>query len=134
MLPALRSKVVVSFVSLIFLSWNANAQTYVFVSYSMPDHALKSYHTQAQKEGGTLVMRGLKDDSFMETQKEARRLKITYDINPDLFEEYAITRVPTIVVETSDASQKCAVFSQVMGHVSLKTAQEVIGGSKEDVA
>ena len=79
-------------------------------------------------------MRGLKDDSFMETQKEARRLKITYDINPDLFEEYAITRVPTIVVETSDASQKCAVFSQVMGHVSLKTAQEVIGGSKEDVA
>ena len=60
------------------------------------------------------MMRGLKDDSFLETQKEARRLQITYDINPDLFEEYAITRVPTIVVETSDASQKCAVFSQVM--------------------
>ena len=121
-------------IGLLFLSWNANAQTYVFVSHSMPDQSLKSYHKQAQQEGATLVMRGLKDDSFMETQKEARRLQITYDINPDLFEEYAITRVPTIVVETSDASQKCAVFSQVMGHVSLKTAQEVIGGSKEDVA
>lgn len=79
-------------------------------------------------------MRGLKDDSFVKAQEEARRLQITYDINPDLFEEYGITRVPTIVVETSDSSKKCAAFSKVMGHVSIKTAQELIGGSKEDVA
>ena len=106
------------------LPYTVSAKTYIFVSYSMPDHALQAYHTQAQKEGSTLVMRGLKDDSFLETQKEAQRLKITYDINPDLFEEYGVTRAPTIVIQGD--KNDTGVSSKISGHISLETARSVL--------
>ncbi|XVN41355.1 MAG: TrbC family F-type conjugative pilus assembly protein [Rickettsia endosymbiont of Argas persicus] len=39
-------------------------QIYIFVSFSMPDSALKSYYIEAEQEGARLVMRGLKNNSF----------------------------------------------------------------------
>lgn len=70
------------------------------------------------------MMRGLKDDSFLETQKEAQRLKITYDINPDLFEEYGVTRAPTIVIQGD--KNDTGVSSKISGHISLETARSVL--------
>lgn len=98
---------------------NAQEKTLIFVSYSMPDGVLKTYHHQAQKSGATLVMRGLKDDSFVATQKEAKRLEITYDINPELFDEYGVTRVPTIV------GIRDAVSRKVVGNIPLETARSL---------
>ena len=48
------------------------SQIYIFVSFSMNDQALKSYYLEAQKIGATLVIRGLKDNSFF---KLKQRLK-----------------------------------------------------------
>ena len=97
-----------------FWSFNCFSNTYVFVSHSMGDEALKSYDQEAQKHGATLVMRGLLEDSFQKTKSKAEALKITYDINPPLFEDYGVTRVPVIV--SGD--------HKMTGHVKLGYALE----------
>ena len=102
----------ISFILLFSLTSQAN--TYIFVSYSMGDEALKSYYKEAQQYGATLVMRGLVDDSFQKTKEKAQELKITYDINPPLFDEYNIKQVP--VIASND--------HKMTGHVTLKHALE----------
>ena len=72
------------FVMLIFWVRLVRAETYVFVSYSMPDNALKAYFKEAQELGATLVMRGLKDDSFILSSTKSQELGITYDITNKL--------------------------------------------------
>ena len=93
----------------------ASAALYVFVSHSMGDEALKAYDREAKRHGGTLVMRGLLNDSFVQTKEKADRLKITYDINPQLFDEYQVRSVP-VIVETHPTPQK------ISGHIPLKEA------------
>lgn len=97
---------------LLLCGFTSHAGKYVFVSYSMGDEALKSYYREAQQYGYTLVMRGLLADSFQQTQRKAQGLKITYDINPPLFDEYNVKQVPVIV----SGDQK------ITGHVTLKYA------------
>lgn len=95
------------------------ASTYVFVSHSMNDHALKSYFRDAQKYKATLVMRGLVEDSFIKTKQKVEALKISYQIDPTLFEKYQISRVPTIIKVKGDKVHK------VVGHISLKEALHI---------
>ena len=109
-------------VMLMFWVGLVKAETYVFVSYSMPDNALKAYFKEAQELGATLVMRGLKDDSFIASGTKSQELGITYDINPDLFEQYKIELVPVIVVS------KGRDYDKIQGHISLREAIKIMAG------
>jgi len=69
----------------------------IFVSFSMPEASLKSLFQEAQKQGAVLVMRGLYQDSFVQTAQKFQQLGIAVDIHPKLFEAHHITSVPTFI-------------------------------------
>jgi conjugal transfer pilus assembly protein TrbC len=97
-----------------------NKEILIFVSFSMPDKALQDYYLSAQKYKARLIIRGLKNNSFQETQKKIKDLRINIDIDPNLFAEYQISKVPTIVVVEQERAKK------VTGHISLAKALEVM--------
>ena len=93
----------------------------IFVSFSMPKELLLSYHKQAQLYGGRLVIRGLVENSFKKTIKAmdlGNKQNLIVDINPKLFKDYRVKRVPTILLNHKGKSDK------FVGTVSLKYALE----------
>ncbi|XVN41380.1 MAG: type-F conjugative transfer system pilin assembly protein TrbC [Rickettsia endosymbiont of Argas persicus] len=96
-------------------------QIYIFVSFSMPDSALKSYYIEAEQEGARLVMRGLKNNSFLETKAKADEIGISCDIDPNLFEKYQITSVPIVVIDNNQGKVK-----KLAGHIGLNDALQII--------
>ncbi|MCX4079755.1 type-F conjugative transfer system pilin assembly protein TrbC [Rickettsia hoogstraalii] len=96
-------------------------QIYIFVSFSMPDSALKSYYIEAEQAGAKLVMRGLKNNSFLDTKVKADEINISFNIDPNLFEEYQITSVPAIIVNSEGKGVK-----RLTGHISLHDALEIM--------
>ncbi|WP_342269531.1 type-F conjugative transfer system pilin assembly protein TrbC [Rickettsia endosymbiont of Orchestes rusci] len=96
-------------------------QIYIFISFSMPDSALKSYYVEAERAGAKLVMRGLKNNSFLDTKAKADEIGISFDIDPNLFEEYQITSVPAIIVNSEGKGVK-----RLTGHMSLHDALEIM--------
>ncbi|MCX4084231.1 TrbC family F-type conjugative pilus assembly protein [Rickettsia hoogstraalii] len=56
-------------------------QIYIFVSFAMPDSALKSYYVEAEQEGARLIMRDLKNNSFLDTKAKADEINISFDID-----------------------------------------------------
>ncbi|WP_342259397.1 type-F conjugative transfer system pilin assembly protein TrbC [Candidatus Tisiphia endosymbiont of Metellina segmentata] len=99
----------------------AKAQTYIFVSFSMPDTALKSYFIEAEQASAILVMRGLKNNSFLQTKAKADELAISFNIDPNLFEQYQITSVPVIIVDNGQGRVK-----KLTGHIALMKAIELM--------
>ncbi len=69
----------------------------IFVSFSMPEASLKSLFQEAQKQGAVLVMRGLYQDSFVQTAQKLQQLGVAVDIHPELFEAHHIVSVPTFI-------------------------------------
>lgn len=110
----------------LILSWaSTQATTYIFVSHSMPDSALRAYFKEAQNHEAILVMRGLYQDDFMATKAKAEDLKITYQIDPNLFDAYGIKQVPVIIQDNDGMVKK------ITGHIRL---QEALRQFAEDVA
>lgn len=105
---------------------DAENKIYIFVSLSMPDSALQAYYSEAERLGATLVMRGLHHNSFPETKTKAESLKISWDIDPDLFEQYGISEVPVIVRVASGTTKKVA------GHISLSEALVIMDDKTKD--
>jgi len=103
----------------------------VFISFSMPKGLLLSYHKQVQLYGGRLVIRGLIDNSFKKTIKAmdvGNNQTLIVDINPNLFKDYGVTRVPTILINHKEKTDK------FVGSIGLKYALEessTKGDSKE---
>jgi len=95
---------------------NTHDKLYIFVSLSMPGSALQNYYREAESMGAILVMRGLHHNSFPETKTKAESLKISWDIDPDLFEQYGISEVPVIVRVAGGIAKKVA------GHIPLSEA------------
>lgn len=79
----------------------------IFVSFSMPKSLLWSYQEQAKLYRARVVIRGLVDNDFKKTVK-AMNLGdgkiMTLDVNPMLFKDYSITKVPSIVIAGDEAS------------------------------
>ncbi len=112
----------------------------VFVSLSMPEATLKRLFHQAAQARATLVMRGLANDSLRDTFNRMKPLigsqRVAAQIDPQAFERYAVTRVPSFVVaREADSmapckSAQCAPateFALVAGDVSLDYALAHIG-------
>ncbi len=88
----------------------------VFVSFSMPLESLKELSKQVHKKGGKLVFRGLYEGSFKKMAEKVKELSGDVLIDPTLFREHHITRVPVFFYKTHTLS----------GNVSLSYALEKI--------
>nr|WP_245406793.1 type-F conjugative transfer system pilin assembly protein TrbC [Orientia tsutsugamushi] len=97
-------------------------KTFIFVSFSMSDEALKSYFAESEKAGAQLVMRGLINNSFTQTKNKTMELGISFDIDPSLFEQYKIDVVPVIVID----DEKRGLTKKLTGHIPLATALEIM--------
>jgi len=90
----------------------------IFVSFSMPNESLKSLYFDSKNQNAILVVRGLKDLSFKKTASELQALKIAVQIDPNLFKEYQVTQVPTIVSLLEHNN-----FNAISGNVSFEYAK-----------
>ena len=90
----------------------------IFVSFSMPKTSIECLAAQAQKIGGKLLIRGLKDNSFKKTAQEVKALNAVLQLDPENFEKFAIKSVPQFVMDYGDH------YDTLSGNVSLEFAFE----------
>ena len=95
-------------------------QLLVFVSFSLGKEILRTLFDEVDKRGGRLILRGLKENSFVKTQYAIQALGINVDIDPPLFKKFKIMCVPTFVVCVGDKADRVA------GTMSLRAALEML--------
>ena len=114
-----------------------NSALLVFVSFSMSKQSLQAWARQAKKAGGTLVLRGLVENSLRKTLLQikdvlgAENLN-TLNIDPVAFERFGIHTVPAVIV--SDQIQEAPAlalseklrFDVIYGDVGLAYALKKI--------
>lgn len=108
----------------------------VFVSFSMPPDILKELARQAKETGAVLVLRGFKDESLVATKQAAlimNQAGAEWDIHPDLFKSFKVTKVPTFAVAAAEASSVledgCApetTYATISGNISIQVALDTI--------
>lgn len=109
----------------------------VFVSLSMPQPTLQRLIDQAARAQASIVLRGFADGSLRTTVAQVQRLigdrQVAVQIDPQAFDRYAVTRVPTFVLVRDGARPvACAggscgpseIFLRTSGDVSLDYALE----------
>lgn len=97
----------------------------IFISFSMPDLALKQLITEGKQYHIPVVIRGLYKNSFLETTHEILELVQEKNqggiaINPLWFREFNIQQVPAFVVKHGSD------FDVIYGNISLKQALEIL--------
>jgi len=110
-----------------------NEQIIVFVSFSMPEPALKNWLLDAQKVGALVVVRGLINNSFKETLQAFAKLtggntSVGIQIDPELFHTYAIGQVPAVVVTQNSASKS---FDVIQGNTTMRYALQTLSEKGE---
>ncbi len=83
----------------------------LFLSFSAPSDTWKSFSADLQALGGTIVLRGLPNNSFQEFALRIKHLKeegvdVPIQIDPDAFERYNIEAVPTLVLAHKEISDQ----------------------------
>jgi conjugal transfer pilus assembly protein TrbC len=109
----------------------------IFVSFSMPEPTLGRLVDQAARAGGTLVLRGLVDNSLQKTVVRVQRLigerKVGFQIDPQAFDRFSVAATPTFVlIKDGAVPAPCAAgtcfpatsFVSTAGDVSLDYALE----------
>ena len=101
----------------------------VFISFSMPKAALIELNNQAAKYKARLIMRGIYQNSFIKMKTKILEIEpkgLAIDIDPQLFKQYKIERVPTFVL-LKDGKE----INRLSGNVTLEFAHEkLVGDSK----
>jgi conjugal transfer pilus assembly protein TrbC len=109
----------------------------MMVSLSIPGETLNRIVDQAERAGATLVFRGLKGESMTKMGEEVRKIlggrNVSVAIHPPAFQQFSITRVPTVVIARSEAGavlengcSRTETFVKVAGDVSLDYALDYI--------
>lgn len=109
----------------------------VFVSFSIPKGSMERILDQAELSGATLMFRGLRGDSMAKMTEEIKQLignrKVGVVIHPPAFQQFTITKVPTVVLARAEAGNVldngCAqanTFVKVAGDVTIDYALEHI--------
>jgi conjugal transfer pilus assembly protein TrbC len=109
----------------------------IFVSLSMPEATLQRLVDQAARAKASILIRGLVNGSLRDTVARVQGLigqrQVAVQIDPQAFDRFAITRVPSFVLirdgarPASCASGTCAPpegFVRTAGDVSLDYALE----------
>jgi len=125
-----------SFISicLFFAAFTAQGGAILFVSFSMPDLALKQYFVQAKHYHIPMVVRGLVNNSFRDTANKVFDLSKQkniggIEINPVSFEKFSIKQVPALVVfHNCDSKNIChkANFDVIYGNIPIHRSLEII--------
>lgn len=117
---------------------SSQSQAFVFLSSSMPQSSLEQWFDQATRLGIPIVLRGLVQDSMLETKKwiktqiELAGGKGGIQIDPIAYETYGITQVPAVVIVSHPKdclpNQSCIPpdFDVVYGNMGLKSALQII--------
>ena len=111
----------------------AGPQLLVFISLTMPAPTLEQLFAQAQRAKAVLVLRGLVNGSWRETGAALGpligRQRVAVQIDPQAFDRYAITAVPSMVLRRSPITPcngtNCPApeqFVRTVGDVSLDYA------------
>ena len=123
---------------------NTSARLYVFVSFSLGEKALLNLAQDTKKFGATLVLRGFKDGSYLKTaqalQKIIQETGQGFMIDPELFSLFAVTAVPTYVLNrpfqlNAPEVTQTPLHDRLQGHVSVFYALSVFakeGSLKEE--
>ena len=110
----------------------------IFVSFSMPMNSLRAWSHQAQKLHAAVVIRGLVNDSFLDTEKAVKQMSGDQHsgvmIDPRLSQQYHITQVPAVVIRQKNnpvclQNQSCwpqENFDVVLGDVGLENALQTM--------
>ena len=111
----------------------------VFVSFAMPPVTLQRLVNQAARSQTRLVLRGLVNGSLRETVDQVQKLigarQVAFQIDPQAFDRFAVTKTPTFVLVKEGAQRTpCGAglclpadaFVAVSGDVSLDYALEHI--------
>jgi conjugal transfer pilus assembly protein TrbC len=103
---------------------------YICLSFSVPDSVWISLSKQAEKLGGTLLLRGIPDNSFPELSRRLTRLKhlglnATVQIDPEFFQRHQVSKVPTFVVQGDMGVDKLS------GNISLEDALRLMAEGGE---
>ena len=98
--------------------------TLIFLSFSVPEKVWLALDSEDQDK--IFILRGCPNNSFKKLGTKIANLKekgfkSTIEINPKLFQKYAIDKVPTFVIKNKQG------FDKVLGNISLKTALEITG-------
>ena len=114
----------------------------VFVSLAMPRPTLQRLVDQAARARASVVLRGMANGSLRDTVAQIQPLigsrQVAVQIDPQAFDRFAITRVPSFVLVRDGArpeacvSGTCAAagdFARVAGDVSLDYALEHLRGA-----
>jgi type-F conjugative transfer system pilin assembly protein TrbC len=99
-------------------------QPLIFVSASMPAASLKKLAYQAIQHNALLVIRGMVKGSMQETAKLVDEIDHPLDIDPKLFEQFKIIKVPVFMVYHNQGWHK------VSGNVDLNFALETAAQQK----
>ncbi|WP_245610785.1 type-F conjugative transfer system pilin assembly protein TrbC [Xenophilus azovorans] len=110
---------------------------FIFVSLSMPRPALQRLIDQAARARASVILRGLANGSLRDTVAQVQPLigeqQVAVQIDPQAFDRFAITRVPSFVlVRDGTRPESCAAgtcappegFLRTAGDVSLDYALE----------
>ncbi len=93
----------------------------VFVSFSMPEMALKQLTSDLKKLNSALVIRGLINNSFKDTSLYLQKLGDGMLLDPTLFEKFNVSSVPTFVIVEGDLkSDQTPRHDRLTGNVNLR--------------
>lgn len=118
---------------------------YIFVSFSIGEKALTNLAQQAKAYDAILILRGFKDNSYAKTVNALQRIIQEtgqgFLIDPELFNLFGITAVPTYVLSqpfqlSSSERFQTPLHDRLMGHVSVRYALEVFAkeGDLKEIA
>ena len=102
----------------------------IFISLSMPQPTLQRLIDQAARAQASIVLRGFADGSLRTTVAQVQRLigdrQVAVQIDPQAFDRYAVTRVPTFVLVRDGARPvACAAGSCAPSEIFLRTSGDV---------
>ena len=114
----------------------------VFVSESMNLELLKTYYKQATKYDGTLVFKGLPQNSFREMTRLVMELEQvggegSVQIDDEEFDRFDVKTVPVIILSKREnclGLEKCKItFDKVSGNIGVRRALELFKQESGDL-
>ncbi|MBB63446.1 MAG: hypothetical protein CMO81_00090 [Waddliaceae bacterium] len=100
-------------------------KTLILMSFSIPEDIWLSLSLEAEKKGASFVIKGLPENSFSElayriAEMKKRGLNTPIRLDPNLFDEYAVSLVPTFILDGR----------KISGTISLDYAEEKLREGK----
>lgn len=107
------------------------SDTYVFLSFSMPEASLKVWIAQAKEKRAAIVINGLIENSFKKTLSKISSLNANSGlyIDPTLFRKYGVKKVPAVAVDYGNGN-----YSVVYGNIGLNASLEELCETSEHKA